>query len=265
MRRVIRVVESLRLFTSNSFKKVPFELGDMYINKEEVVFALDQIYADLVDNAVTYMRLFDNIPNEYKEFRKYLPSFIKSFKEGSSCIVVIRKDPGMILLKDILNFYGGSLDPKHVAWILSSLYNLCCYLQFMGSCHNDISLNSYFISPEFHTGALLGGWWYATKIGEKIKGVPARTYAILPQNMKDNKLQQKIIDLILVKKLGREMLIGKPAPEPLVNWLETPTSGDVLNDYTTWRGEIIDQAFGGKFFTPMNLKADQIYKEGLSI
>ncbi len=261
MRRVIRTSESLKDYTLNAKKKHIFELGEMYINDEDVVFSINHDYSDLFDKAKETIEGFKYSSDRMKnEISKYLPSIAKIFGEAGKRIMVVRKTKDLILAKDALDFYKGKVDPKGVAWVLSSLYNVACYLAYAKLSHNDISLNTCFISPEYHNIALLGGWWYTVPFGEKMSALPTRTLALIPEDTKTGKAGDKRTDLDLIRALGRELLgKGSKAPAPMVDWLESKTSGDGIYDYGLWKDEVLIASFGERKFTPMNLRPDDIY------
>ena len=50
-------------------------------------------------------------------------------------------------VSDFGGHFGGSLDPKHVAWIVSGMLNICCFLRINHKVHGDISLDNYFVHP----------------------------------------------------------------------------------------------------------------------
>jgi len=94
-------------------------------------------------------------------------------------VLVVEKAPDQVPLRDLLEHLNGKLSAEHTAWILSSLLNIACYLQYAALTHNAVSPDTFFVSPEAHSGALLGGWWYATAAGARIGALPASTALIV--------------------------------------------------------------------------------------
>lgn len=266
MIRMLRVLESLEEYVKGAKKKHVFELGEMYINSTNVVFILENTYKSFFDNAVQTIKGFKYASDRMKEeVERYLPSITKTFEVEDRLCMILDKTSDLVLLKDVLDYFDGKLDPKHVAWILSSLHNLSCYLSYAKLSHGDISLNTYFISPKFHSGVLLGGWWYATEIGKKMIGVPSRTYNLFSKEVKERKEGDPRTDLDLIRAIGRELLgdsagINVSAPEVMKTWLRCITSGDAIKDYATWKNKIITAGFGGRYFTEMEVTPEQIYK-----
>jgi hypothetical protein len=190
-----------------------------------------------------------------EEFERYLPKSSTTWLHDGSFYVEVAKTPDLLRLRDVVTHLG-PLDPRHTAWIVSSLLNLCCYLAFADLVHGDISPDTYFISPKHHSGALLGGWWYTTARGKPLTLLPRRTVSVLPFKSAVTKLASSQIDLELVRLTAREM--SGPMPEPMRTWLSEPGSGGAVEQYGQW-GKVLEQTFGKRRFTPMVLDADVVY------
>ena len=256
---------------SISFKvKHTFELGSMYIGNNIIVYAVKKEFEDLFDNAVKVINSFKYSTKEMEEeFARCLPKILDTFQTKEILYLVVSKTPDVFLLKDILNHFSGRMDGRHVAWIINRLYNILCYTDHLGLSHNAISLDTYFISPEFHSGLLLGGWWYAVPHGAKLISVPSTTYELLPPVVKSSKVGHISTDLELIRALGRELLgdrngtkllsLNEATLGPIINWLRgvaSSTSNKVVTDYTKWE-EVLLQVFGPRKF--VKLKIGKIY------
>src|ERR1035437_3968236 len=110
-----------------------FELGDMYIGDYTITYLIHKDSQDLFDNAKRVIKGFKYANDKMQtEVSRYLP-VIHSENETADCLVlVVKKTPDLILLRDVLDHLKGKIDPKHVAWILNTIYNLACYLKFSG-------------------------------------------------------------------------------------------------------------------------------------
>ena len=254
-------------------KKCEFELGQVYIDNLNVTYIIDDQYRDLVNQAFFIFGNFRYSSDRMrKEISKYLPQFVSMFApEGKHIGVIIKKTQDVIPLRTIFEYHQkNKIDQwdKHVAWIISSLYNILCYFEYANITHNDISLDTYFISPPYHSGVLLGGWWYSAMQDAKLMAVPYPTYDLLPLDIKKSKLADVRVDLELIKALGRELLgdrtggrllTMKPAPIPMINWLKHSSSGKALDDYTLWQKVLYD-SFGDKKFIEMIIDLEKIYE-----
>jgi hypothetical protein len=246
-------------------RRCSFELGSLYLADERVVYVLDAKYRDLYDNAQRMLGSFVFASNRMQqEIQRYLPHDFKTFQLRDGRLgLEIPKAPEFVRLRDVVKHLGGRIEPRHVAWILSTLHNLVCYLEYAKITHNDISLDTYFISPAQHSGALLGGWWYAVRSGAELKQVPRRTYELLPWSVRTKKRAESRTDLDLVRAVGRELLGSGLAtdttiPTLLVEWLRNVSTGDAVRDYDLWRKALKD-AFGPRRFVKMEVTADNLY------
>jgi hypothetical protein len=152
--------------------KHAFELGEYYVGDHSVVYLVDKEHKKLFSHGQAMIETLQYPSKKVElECKRYLPTDIEVMetKEGKFAMAV-KKTPDLLPLRDVLKHYEGKLHPTQAAWILSTLYNLGCYLWTSGVAHNDISFGLVLHLPELHSGALLGGWWYAgaTRRGDQI-------------------------------------------------------------------------------------------------
>lgn len=252
-----------------------FELGSMYIGTNTVTFEVEHAFTDLFRNGCKQMRALKFHDSEMTlEMCNWLPQIVDAFKvHGASGanVLVLRKTPDQLLLADILAFHKGRLpQPEHVGWILNCLYNLACYLEWIGIAHNAISPETIFVSPLRHTVMLLGGWWYATAFDDTVEAVPERSLRFIPPDIIDSRCADARSNLELIKSVGRELLgdavgvklpLDDELPQNIVDWLSLPSSGCAIEDYDAWKHYVLPEAFGTAKFVAMNLDSTQLYKE----
>ncbi len=237
-----------------------FALGDCYVGDNSIVYLLEAKHKSLVDNALRTVQSFKFHDAMEKEFKRYLPQDVVAMEtKDGKWAVKVGKTPDLIMLRDVVDYYKGCLDEKHIAWVQSSLHNLACYLSFTGISHQDISLDTYFISPKNHNGALLGGWWYSAPIGSSLigKSIPTRTFSILPWEVQQKRLAMPHTDLELVRAVGREC---GSVPNPMRDFLRSASSGSAVDDYKAW-GDVLKTSFGARRFTEMKVSPEMIYQE----
>lgn len=244
----------------------PFELGRVYIGDDHVTYIVDKEYKTLFENGLANTGIFSYKSDKMREeISKYLPRTPKSFRTSDNGYgLTVPKDPGLLSLRDVIEHFDGKLDPRHAAWVGSSLHNLACYLSWAGIGHADISPDTFFISPEKHYGALLGGWWYAAKLGKKITYVPKRTMNWIPWEVKTKKTSNHLTDLELIRATVRESLgdiagrdLGK-APKEMAVWLRAVASGSAVDTYKSWM-KMLEDAFGKRKFTVLELDSSTLY------
>lgn len=249
-------------------KQRPFELGEMYIGHTEVLFALETQYQDLFNNAKRFLGKFKYSSDRMeKEASRYLPQNVEYYSSADRLFILAPKTKDVVLLDDVVRHFGNKLEPRQVGWIQSTIHNVSCYLSYAGIVHGDISTNSYFISPEHHSGVLLGGWWYATRKGDTIKALPGRSVNLCPPSIMRKKQADYALDLELIRATGRELLgdlsgvqLNKDSslPRSLVSWLNGTTSGNAVEDYKRWR-TVLEESFGKPKFVKMEVDADTLY------
>lgn len=250
--------------------KVPFELGEMLISDTVLAYIVDEEHKDLYENGVRHIKsLKYKNPKMEKEFSKLLPQIkADQVTRDGKRVLIVSKTKDQLLARDVLNHFDGKVDPKHVAWMLSRLHNLLCYLQVSGLTHNNISLDTYFISPDFHSGAILGGWWYARSFGSKLLGVPKSSYKLMTTRRKDAKLAYYELDSELLRLMGRsllgdsagtKLLADKNIPKQFADWVRLPGSGNAIKDYDAWMKEVLIKSFGKRRFVKLELSSSDLY------
>lgn len=251
-------------------KKVPFELGTMYIAEASVAFAVDKSEKALYDNAKSVISNFKYPDKDMQErLSLVLPQIKHHFDTPDKLVMVVAKQPDEVLLSDLLAHQGGKIDPTHAAWIISRFHNIGCYLEWAGLTHNALSVETCFVSPKEHNVSVLGGWWYAAPDGQKLKALPPKTVAMAPPALFDKPVANKRLDLALIRAAGRELLgdarglslIGsKDIPKQMVSWVNGVSSGDAKEDFRIWSQDVLKASFGARRFVEMKINPNDIYK-----
>lgn len=252
-----------------------FEAGiaHCYIGRSNMVaYVFPKDVKDLIDNAVKTIESLTKFPDDgiKKSIQPNLPKVLHLIKTNDDrYVLILERPPGTIRLRDVFEHVKNDFDPKHMAWILSRLYNLSCYLEWVGITHHDISLDSVFINPAYHTVSVLGGWWFASSFGKRMTRMQSsRTIEYAPQDVLASKITSSSTDLELIRLLGRELMNdasgvflskNKNIPAPLCHWLRMTSAGKPKKDYTDWDNVII-KSFGPKKFITFNLLPEEVYK-----
>lgn len=250
------------------FTRRPFELGELLIGNMIASYVVTADGTDLYRNALKVLRAVGFASDEMrKEIQPSLPEIQATVEGSDRCALVLKKPADMVLLADLARHLGGTVPAVHVTWILSSLYNLACWLEWAQVSHNAIGPDTVFVSPQRHAVALLGGWWYATRFGGRLSALPARTVHSIPSDIVRAKIADPRSDLELIHLTGRELL-GDPSgvrlirdpsvPHPFGDWLRHPTSGSAIADYGIWR-DVIVSSFGARRFSRLEITPEEIY------
>ena len=246
-----------------------FELGRQYVSAARVVYVVEAPHRLLVTRASERLQRGFTYPSDRvaKDISRCLPlSCERHALAGDAHALMVPKTNDLLLLRDVLQFFGGHMDARHVAWVLSALYNLVCYLSHAGIVHHAISPDTVFVSPKYHSVALLGGWWYAVDAGQPVTVVPARTHAYLPWKVRISKRADPLTDLELILATGRELLgdlagatlTPSAAPKAMLSWLSMASTGTAFAAYKAW-DVVLAASFGPRKFVPLDITADQVY------
>lgn len=255
------------------YKMHKFELGKMYIAKETIMYVVDEKYGDLFKNAIKRMDGIKYIDGRIaNEFQRLMPELKLHTKADIGFVLVIKKPPGAILMQDFIDhIQNNKIPPRHVAWIVNSLYNISVFFEMQGLCHNALMSTTLFIDPQNHAIFPLGGWWYSSVEGDRLKSIPSKLVPILPPTIfKEKKshteYDRDAIKALAIQCLGDDTLVGskllsdKDIPNRITNWLRMPSIGTALMEYKEWE-DILFKSFGKRKFIKCNLTFDHIYKE----
>lgn len=244
--------------------KTEFELGLMYISKTIITYIIDSNHEVLFDNAIKTLKYIQNInnPDLKEQFKLSITEYLDSFKTIDNKLVLIcKKEKDEIFLPQVLNYFNNKIDPKHVAWIMSRLYNMVCYLDHNKICNNGLLTNSFVINPKLHTCRVIGGWWYSVRINQKMIGCPIEVYNLLSDITKENKLGNIKTDLDSIRLIGRELLgdkygstlrISKIAPEPMLTSLMMPSTKSPIEEFKQW-DITLTNSFGKRKYINMEI------------
>lgn len=246
-----------------------FELGRMYVGDENLLFEVDTKHDVLFRTGVARISDFKYASADMqKEMKRFLPAFKKNIQGIDHEYLLLAKAPDVVPLQDLLDHCNGQVPVKHVAWIISSMLNVLCYLWWAGLTHNAVALDTFFVSPRQHNGLLLGGWWYSRPEGTRLPAVPTRTAALMTYGQRHSALASISLDQDLVRAVGRELL-GDPVgtklhanpeiPKVLAEWLLSSTTQDPVKDYGTWLNSVLPAAFGKRRFQKWDLTPTDIY------
>lgn len=250
-------------------KEEAFELGMQYISDNYCAWVFDAGNEDLINTGLKEMTSFRFKNDRMKEeIGKYLPVLKKVFDTKDKKVIVVEKDKDMLRLSDVLSYYKGKIDPKHVAWILSCLYNLACYLEVNKKMHGAITINNFFINPKKHSGALLGGWWFTHTQDEKLIALSQKAIDICPFKIMNSKKADTSLNLEMIRQIGR-ILLGditgvhlskdKEIPKQLLEWVRGSSGVNAFEEYKVWQEKVLKDSFGVRRFTKMDLIANDIY------
>ncbi len=247
------------------------DIGKMYVGSTKLMYVIEPAYEDLFRNGIKMIDTIKYPAKRFEEqFKRQMPNVIKVVNADIGFVVVMEKTEELVLLKDLLDYLpNNKMDSKHMAWIVSTLANVACFLELNNIAHGAITPSNYWVSPEHHSGVLLGGWWYARPANEKLIALPSETLSILPASIFTDKLAKTSYDRMLIKAVGLEcvgdkthtgstLLKDPTVPATVLNWLRSPSSVSALEDYFNW-SKARDNGFGPRKFVELVVDVNKIY------
>lgn len=249
-----------------------FELGKMYITEKSIGYLIESKYKKYYDNYLKKTATYSKPDKKIWDTVSYmLPNVVKNFecKNVPGYLIIISKSPAMYPLRDILQFYNGSMTPEHVASIVTRLMYFVCYLDLTEISHNGITLNNIFFSPgkmiehksltecsddERRVTGIYGGWFFSTWRNEKIMGMPQAVKSNCEAEVKYGYSSFKV-DVLSVKSLAKTLLGDNllDLAEPFKKWLnQTNVYGSAYDEFKNWDKALLE-TFGSHKFVPMNI------------
>lgn len=245
------------------------DLGDVYIGKSSLAYEIPDGFDDIAGaerNRLQNFKFADAAME--KEIKRFLPKQREYWDLGHNGIVsVIERPVEYLLLADLINHYNGQLPAVHVAWIVSSLMNMACYLKWAGICHGAVSPSNILVSPKWHSIMLVGGWGFATEFGKRPLALPERTTSILPKLVVSGTPVDEKVDLQLIRATAQDLLgcpgggglhMNADVPVAMREWLLLPPADGAFKDYAGWSA-CLDKSYGKRKFVEMNVTPADVY------
>lgn len=233
------------------------EDGFSYFSENSIYYLLDGKIINKVKPDILY-RNISVYPDVYKQAKIFLPDVRKIiYTEDMKIFINIAVEKNEMPLDEFLDFFDGKPDARHCAWIISRLLGICCFAEINNIVFNCLCTENILINPELHTLRITGGWWFSSLNGEKMTGVQSEVYQNMPVSCHTDGIARKITDLESVKAICRK-IFPEDSPEPLMKFSESICMNDAFSEMEFWENTI-DKAFGGKYFTKINLCLADIY------
>lgn len=237
-----------------------FELGEYYVCNKNIIYIFDFSKKKYYNNYIKSIKNIKFVDREMeKMFKPLFPTVISEHDTvNDKHIIVLSKTEDVFPLRCVIeNFYHDAIPATHLAWMISRLMNICCYLKYNGQVHNGINIDNLFVSLQDHSIHLFGGWYYTTKENEKMIGTTKDIYFIMPPKVKADKVSNSITDVESVKAFGRKYLEDS-APQAFKDFVNSGTGEDSMKEMEKWDKALID-SFGKRHFIKIDVTAKQIY------
>jgi hypothetical protein len=246
----------------------PGDLGDILIGTRTLTYEIGDDYEDVAEAEILRAGNLAYADDKMRnEMQRYLPTLKRSLKIGDKTVLFYDRPADCVLLEDLKTFLGGKVAPVHVAWIVSSLMNMVCYLNWAKLVHGAISLDTVLVCPAKHSIILVGGWGYATVAGDRPVLLPRRTMSLIPRLIVKGETVSTKVDIDLIKDIAQDLLgapggtglhLDKSIPRPLIDWTLSPSSDDAIDEYGVWTNTL-NAAFGKRKFVEMSVSPNSVY------
>ena len=253
---------------------------DTYINDQEILMTIDSRlevkglfsnYIDKVQDFISFCK--GKVPN-WKDFQYAIPQIVKSFRtaDKSKYVLLLKKPCKIYPLREVLNFFDGRMNVKHVISIIKRLYNYACWLDISGMTHNAICIDNIYFAPgsevlpgedyginSIRISGLYGGWFFTTSKDEKITALPMEIREIIPDFVEKSGYSSFEVDMLSIKKVARELLgdvTGKNlygVHSKLCDWFNRTTcEKNAYEEYNEFE-RICEEVFGKARFVDIDV------------
>ena len=242
--------------------------GDVLVTRSTLACEFVSGFEDIADKEATIVGSFAFASSKMRDsMSHFLPKLVRRIDAVGVSVNVFSRPSDTILLVDLLRHLGGRMAAVHVAWIVSSLENMACYLEWMGVCHGGISLETVLVSPSMHSIILVGGLGGVTKFDERPIALPQRTLSLVPRLAAPGQTVDPTVDLVLVRSLAMQLLGASSAgslaaltdvPAAMKTWLSLPPASTAREDYASWEKCLLE-SFGPRKFVKLEIDPAVVY------
>lgn len=244
-----------------------FELGARYVSDDSVVYVFDNgktafrnRYLDMYSSMNTFLDRNSEMKVLYKDripkITKYLPVI-----SADRSVIMISKQPNEYPMNLFLKAYQDTLTGRDIAWMISRLIDLCCFMKTQNLVMNGFTEENLFICPEHHTIHIYGGLWYTGKIGDRMLGTCKKVYSVMSSKAKTEKICDPLTDIESVRGICSRLITGKDdIPKEMRDWINAGSTDDAIHEYIYW-SEMLIKAYGPRKFVKLEVDPREIYRQ----
>lgn len=247
------------------------KLGEMYVSEDYVIFVVYSRYEKYYQNFIAKANKIPKLQKEiWSKVQYSFPKIEKHFTTSTGHYAIVIKKPCKIYpLREVLNYFEGSLKAEYVASIVTRLCYFVCYMDILGLCHNGITVDNLFFAPgrtveegkpftvdDMRIVGVFGGWFFTSKVEDNIMGLPKEIYDIVPSSIKQRGTSSFVVDMLSVKRVARELLGDvsvNSVPEAMKDWINSQyIHSNAYEEYCKWE-QVVIQSFGKHRFVSMDI------------
>lgn len=222
--------------------KVTGKYADTYVARRNVIYVFRR---EGIMQCQNYKAMVDALSfpaADSKNLRDFFPCIRGGYtlSDGRTMLVIEKNEDEYPLSQ------FGTLPPRHVAWILSRLENICCVLEYSGIVHPKINPDTVFINPYDHSAMLYGGYEYAVRKNQ--------------YDIEHTHICRMTENLMELREVGRTILDEKaePVPGTMKSFFEGKPCEDAYDDFALW-DETLYKSYGKRRFVKMDTDDKKIY------
>lgn len=203
--------------------------------------------------------IFDTLESEFsKAFRFNFPVYQKKIAAGLYEIAYPEgnSDSEYHSMRSVIKHFKGKVDPKHIAWIISSLMNMnCLFKKILNISYNGLVIDNLLVDVANHEVIPIAGKYYMSKIGQKADIIPAELarYSSSDMTMFDAKSIRKLALDLIGYKSTMELRRSKDIPREMVEWLLLNSPLTPVEEYSNWK-KVLEKCFGPPKFIKLSFK-----------
>lgn len=248
-----------------------FELGARYVTNDRVIYLLDtdkeKYWNNYVDTVTRMRKKLDYIGN--KDIQKYYYPLIPDIQhkwqtqESKRFGIEVKKPPNEYPLDLFLKAYKDKLTGRDIAWMISRMIDLCCFLRWSGYpiVLNGFTEKNLFINPDKHSLHIYGGWWYATAIAELMIGTSKEVYSCMSFKTKTDHISTPLTDIECVRAIARRITEGNvDIQKYMLDWINAGSLDNPIEEKARW-DETLEKCYGKRTFVKFTADPNKIYTQ----
>jgi hypothetical protein len=177
-----------------------------------------------------------------EEMSRFIAPLTHRIDLRDGIMYIYRRLPDQILMSELIR-KEGAIPPEHVAWMISKMLNLACYLEWLKISHTGFGPDFLWVNLEQHEVGFMGPliWWEG--FNHRPIAVPARTVRVANWlTVKSEKADHRI-DLSLVRETAKELLgvtdmalvhTVQGITADMARWLKAPAEKSAVKAYEAW-------------------------------
>lgn len=203
------------------------DISDLYLTDDDNIFKITRSRKDndLMDRESVALRGLDPKNGEACTMRHYAPSLKENLTASTRRVNVVDYRPGFIPLHEIANRLGGTVDFRHIVWMMNRLLSIIGWAHYKGFVHGAVVPSHLLYRPESHDLVLVD-WCYSAQNGQKIPAIVKKYKSLYAPEVFNKGDVRPGIDLFMAASTLRSVCKNVPKRfEPMFDWAMVVSPG----------------------------------------